>query len=276
MVRNRGDGQQVTYDRFWGFTLTLTCVMPLAAGEGHFLWQLLPGIEDGMVVAWVLLGSLTGIVALVLGLMGARGRWRHFTNFLLGSATLAVPILDSRVWDHFPFANPATLPLTGLATVGWVILVALGALYAGSGVRVVRPRQSLGQAMAGIGAFLLLVFVFLPPQAGEVSYAVSRLQLLGDLGAHWRTLVPFLLIGLAVVTGVVNFVRTPFEVGLAKLSRFLLVAGLMFWIALPFLESGAPLDSHLPFAWGSLRFLAPLFLAVDGTVAFMAISFSRS
>ncbi len=96
-----------------------------------------------------------------------------------------------------------------------------------------------------------------------------------DWRAHWRTLVPFCVMATAVLFGMLNLVRTPAEVAFAKLTRFALVGGLLFWVALPFIETNAPLESHLPVAWGTLRSLGPLFLAVDGTIAFMAISFSR-
>ena len=101
--------------------------------------------------------------------------------------------------------------------------------------------------------------------------------MLSSQNADRRLIIPmvFVLIGAAVVFGVCNFVRTPLEVVFAKLTRAALIGGLLFWIALPFIESNAPLEAHLPVAWGSLRFLGPLFLAVDGTIAFMAISFSR-
>jgi hypothetical protein len=65
---------------------------------------------------------------------------------------------------------------------------------------------------------------------------------------------------------------------LSKLTRTLLVAGLLFWIAAPFLVGGEALenvDRHLPETWGGLRLLAPLFLALDGTIAYLAISVTR-
>ncbi len=266
---------RVTYDRFWGMLLLLTCVMPLTPHAESHLWHLVRRIEDPAVVAWIILGSVAGLVAFVLGLIGTRGRWRHFLSFALGSATLAMPIFVPRIWQHFPFANPASLPMSDLATVGWVMLVALGAIYAGAGVRIVRPSHALGQALGGLGAFLLLVFVFLPAEGAHLSYAAERIRLFPEWKAHWRTLVPFVLVGAAVVFGVCNLVRTRLEVAFAKLARAALIGGLLFWIALPFVDSQAPLEAHLPVAWGTLRFLGPLFLAVDATIAFMAISFSR-
>ena len=266
---------RVTYDRFWGLLLLLTCVMPLTPHAESHLWHLIRRIEDPAVVAWIIVGSVAGLVAFVLGLSGARGRWRHFLSFALGSATLAMPIFVPRIWQHFPFANPATLPMGDLATVGWVMLVALGGLYAGAGVRIVRPSHSLGQALGGLGAFLLLVFAFLPAEGAGLSYATERFRLFTDWDAHWRVLVPFCVVGTAVLFGILNLVRTPLEVVFARLTRAALIGGLLFWIALPFIESQAPLEGHLPVAWGTLRFLGPLFLAVDGTIAFMAISFSR-
>jgi hypothetical protein len=266
---------RVSYDRFWGFLLLLTCIMPLSAAEKSHLWHLVPRIEDPAVIAWIVVGSVAGLLAFVLGLSGARGRWRHFLAFAFGCVTLAMPIVFPQIWTYFPYANPASLPMSDLATVGWVMLVALGAIYAGSGVRIVRPSQPLGQVLGGLGAFLLLVFAFLPATGAKVSYAVERIELFSEWRVHWRTLVPFVLVGAAVAFGMFNLVRTRVEVAFAKFARAALIGGLVFWIVLPFVEANAPLDAHLPVAWGTLRFLGPLFLAVDGTIAFMAISFSR-
>ena len=65
---------RVTYDRFWGFLLALTCFMPLSAGEGGFLWHLLGREDDPMVLVWLVLGSVTGLAAFFLGLFGAMKR----------------------------------------------------------------------------------------------------------------------------------------------------------------------------------------------------------
>lgn len=267
---------RVTYDRFWGIALLVTCIMPLSTAENSHLWHVIARTDAPLVSAWLIIGSLTGLVAMVLSLMAVRGRWRHFMAFLLGALTLALPMFDERIWQRFPYANPAMLPMSDLATVGWVMLVALGALYAGSGVRIVRPAAILGQAMGGLGAFLLLVFVFLPMEGQQMSFALSRIELFADMGTNWRVLVPFLAVATSVFCGMLNLVRSRLEVVLAKLARITLIGGLLFWIALPFVERSVALQHHLPVAWGTLRFLAPLFLAVDGTVAFMAISFTRS
>jgi hypothetical protein len=41
-------------------------------------------------------------------------------------------------------------------------------------------------------------------------------------------------------------------------------------------DEGTRLAAHLPVAWGALRFLAPLFLSLDGCLAFLAITITRS
>lgn len=267
---------RVAYDRNWGFLLALTCVTPLRVGDRAYLWHVIADETSAAVIAWLVLGSLAGLVALALGVSGMRSRWRHFVNLLSGMVVLALPIVAPRIWTSHPEANPAMLPLGGLSTVGWVMLVALGALYAGSGIRIVRRNQTLGQGMGGLGAFLLLLFAFLPTEVvGGSPYAVERIRLFADPGAHWRQIVPFCIVSAGVVCGIVNLVRTPFEIMLAKLTRVLLIAGLIFWIMLPFLERDADLAEHLPVAWGAVRFLAPLFLAVDGSIAFIAISVTR-
>jgi hypothetical protein len=270
--------KRVSYDRWWGLLLLLTCAMPVATDGPAWILPLIAFQPDVVVSIWLVLGTLAGLAAFGLGMGDSPARWRHFTNFALGSACLAMPLLDGRIWQAFPYANPALLPVGSLKNAGWVMLVGFGALYAGSGIRIVRPSQPLGQAIGALGAFLLCVFAFLPTEVGtnEAPYAVERLGLLANIQAGWRDLTPFLLIAFGVVCGIVNLTRTPLEIAFAKLTRLLLVVGLLFWIALPFLEKNAPLASHLPVAWGTLRLLGPFFLAVDGAVAFLTISITRA
>ncbi|MHC4225436.1 MAG: hypothetical protein ACYSUN_15710, partial [Planctomycetota bacterium] len=244
----------------------LTCLVPLRAEEGAYVWELIGTAREPLLVAWLVVGSLAGIVAMFLGFAGLRGRWRHFLNFLMGVVTLALPL----------FA-PVILPLSGLGTVGWVMLMGIVALYAGAGIRIVRPSQIVGQAMGGLGAFLIAVFAFLPMEGGEHdAFAVERIRLAVANPGSWRDMIPFLLLSLAVLCGMLNLVRSRYEVLLAKITRLLLVAALLFWIMLPFLEAGSRLAPHLPVAWGAVRFVAPLFLSLDGCIAFVAISITRS
>jgi len=280
MAKDLG-GRRVAYDRMWGSLLTLTIFMPTSAEENSEVWHLVRTTKDPYTLAWLIVGSVAGIVAMSVGFAALRNRWRHFLNFAFGVVTLGLPLLAPRIWDRFPHAHPAMLPLREFGSVGWVMLLGLGCVYAGSGIRVVRPTQIAGQGLGGLGAFLLVVFAFLPPEEGaENSFGVSRILLFGDFSQHWRELVPFCLIAAGVIFGIVNLVRSKLEIILAKLTRVLVVAGLLFWIVLPFLEDGAAKDSslsrHLPVAWGTLRLLAPLFLSLDGTIAFLAISITRS
>jgi hypothetical protein len=270
-------GRRVTYDKIWGTLLALTCIVPLRSDGESYVWQLALRAEEPALAVWLVVGSLAGIVAMVLGFAGLRGRWRHFLNFLLGIATMALPIFAPGIWTHIPHANPARLPLSGFGTLGWVMLLGLLALYAGSGIRIVRPSQIAGQGMGALGAFLLAVFAFLPLDPGEQeAVAVSRLRLIAAGGEDWRSIVPFALIAAAVICGMFNLVRSRYEVLLAKLTRLLLVLAMLFWITIPFLETGERLAPHLPVAWGAVRFVAPLFLSLDGCIAFTAISITRS
>jgi hypothetical protein len=270
-------GRRVTYDKIWGTLLALTCIVPLRAEEGAYVWELIGSAREPLLVAWLVVGSLAGIVAMFLGFVGLRGRWRHFLNFLLGVVTLALPIFAPVIWQKIPYSNPAHLPLSGLGTVGWVMLMGIVSLYAGAGIRIVRPSQIVGQAMGGLGAFLIAVFAFLPMEGGEHdAFAVERIRLAVADPGSWRAMIPFLLLSLAVLCGMLNLVRSRYEVLLAKITRLLLVAALLFWIMLPFLEAGSRLAPHLPVAWGAVRFVAPLFLSLDGCIAFVAISITRS
>jgi len=167
-----------------------------------------------------------------------------------------------------------------LGSVGWVMLLALISIYAGSGIRIVRPTQIAGQALGALGAMMLAVFAFLPMEGQEQSFAYMRIERMPQFATEWRELVPFCLLGLAASCGTFNLLRTRAEVELAKITRLLIVAGLLFWVTLPFFESGqaegGTLERHLPNAWGGLRVIAPLFLALDGCIAFLAISITRS
>ena len=268
---------RASYDRWWGLLLLLTCaVAPYGDSAIGWLRDLLRGEGDPAVVAWLWLGSLAGLVAFVLGLSRWQARWRHFINLVLGLLTLAVPLAAPVIWDRYPYASPASLPLSDLQTIGWVMLVGMAALYVGTGVRIVRPSQPLGQVLGAIGAFLLLVFVCLPAKGPNNSaYVIERIQAARESTRPWNELLPFLLFSAAVLFGIANLVRTRYEVVLAKLTRVFLLGALLFWIALPFADTQAALARHLPVAWGTLRLLGPLFLAVDGAIAFIAISVTR-
>jgi hypothetical protein len=156
------------------------------------------------------------------------------------------------------------------------MLLSLLAIYAGSGMRIVRPSQVPGQAVGALGALLLGVFAFLPAEGKETSFALERFLALKEWGTRWRELLPFALLAAAAAVGVLNLLRSRAEVALAKLTRVLVVAGLLAWLALPFLSEGTDLKSHLPQAWGALHLLAPLFLALDGAIACVAVTITRS
>jgi len=266
-------GRRVSYDKFWGALLVYSCFVP--AGDPGGAWGRFSSPGGAAGLAWLLIGTVAGGFALVFGFRGFRGRWRHFLNYALGGLTTAVPLAFPSVWDRFPEADPARLPLGELGSIGWVILVAMGAVYAGCGIRIVRPSQALGQSLGGLGALLVAVFAFLPVGGGAGSYAYSRLALLGDAGSHWTELAPFGLAAAGVACGVATLVRSRTEVLLAKLARALLTSALLFSVILPLLVED-DIGPHLPQAWGAIRLFGPLFLAVDGAIAFVAISITRS
>jgi hypothetical protein len=271
------DGRRISYDRFWGLLLLLCGALPLRLDGESYPWQLVlrPGLPLP-VKAWLAAFPATGLVAIAFGLSGARGRGRHLSNFVAGTLCLALPLLLPRIWQTFPEASPRSLPLGDVGSVGWVMLLALLAIYAGSGMRVVRPAQVPGQAVGALGALLLGVFAFLPSEGTETSFALTRILRFPEWSERWRELLPFALLAAAAILGTVNLVRSRAEVLLAKLTRALLVAGLLAWISIPFLEQGGDLAPHLPKAWGTLHLLAPLFLALDGAIACLAVTITRS
>ena len=268
---------RVSYDKFWGPLLLLCAVVPARLDGESYPWQLVerPGLPLP-VKAWLMALPVAGIVAVVVGLSGARGRGRHFANFLAGTLCLALPAALPAIWSAFPEAGPNRLPLGDIGSVGWVMLLALLAIYAGSGMRIVRPAQVPGQAVGALGALLLGVFAFLPSEGSETSFALTRIHRLKEWNLHWRELLPFVLLGSAAILGTLNLIRSRAEVVLAKLTRVLLVTGLLAWLALPFLAEGGDLKAHLPQAWGALHLLAPLFLALDGAIACVAVTITRS
>lgn len=271
------DGRRISYDRFWGLLLLLCGALPLRLDGESYPWQLVlrPGLPLP-VKAWLVAFPVAGLMAIVFGLSGARGRGRHLANFLAGSLCVALPLALPSIWDAFPEASPRRLPLGDVGSVGWVMLVALLAIYAGSGMRIVRPAQVPGQAVGALGALMLGIFAFLPSEGSETSFALARILRMGEWSARWRELLPFVLFTAAAALGTVNLVRSGAEVLLAKLTRALLVAGLLAWISIPFLEKGGDLAPHLPRAWGTLHLLAPLFLALDGAIACIAVTITRS
>jgi len=267
---------RIRYDLFWGALLAASCFLPATLRDDARLWHLVSRHPDPRVRAWLLLAPVAALAALLGAWSGWRSRMRHLLNFALGAAQLALPLFAPAVWQAFPTANPAALPLGDLGEMSWVVLVAMTAIYVGSGIRVARPSQVVGQAFAALGALLLAIFSFLPPSAGGPPFAVVRFGALADFAAEWRDQLPFVLMAGAAVLGTLNLTRTRAEVFFAGVTRLLMVAGLLFWIVRPFLEGGAPLRTHVPEAWGALRFLGPWFLALDGAVTFVAISITRS
>lgn len=271
--------RRISYDRFWGGILLIACALPYRLDGESYPWHV---FRDGSpaVRAWLIGGFCAGLFGVVAGIARWRGRPRHLVNFILGGAMLGMPAFASSIWDTFPETNPAVLPLGELGSAGWVMLAALVAIYAGSGIRIVRPAQIAGQALGALGAFLLAVFAFLPMEGDERSLAFIQLRLAPEFPDHWRQLVPFALLTLGGFLGTLNLLRTRAEVVLARLTRLLVVAGMLFWVVLPFIdavrEAPRQLEHHMPAAWGGLHVIAPLFLMLDGCVAFLAITITRS
>jgi len=226
--------------------------------------------------AWLLAGALAGLVALVLSLCAFRGRWRHFTNIFLGCTVLAIPLFVPSVWEAFPLANPACLPMASVGKLGAVMFLAVGAIYVGSGIRVARPTHFSGAALGTAGALILALFACMPQAVGGSGYASSKILLFRDIRAQWTELIPVVLVAAATVCAIFNMVRNSKEVALAKLARLLLASALFMIILLPFLVArDGNLNWDAPAAFGAARFFGPLFLAIDGATAFTAISITR-
>jgi hypothetical protein len=153
------------------------------------------------------------------------------------------------------------------------MLLACVAMHAGSGIRIARPTQVAGQALGALGALLLAVFAFLPGEGAATPYAVERLLALSSFPEGALPLLPFLLAASATTLALFNLLRSRAEVPLAKLTRLLLVGALFAVLALPLL--GADRAHHHAAAWGGLRLLAPIFLALDGAVAYLAATITR-
>ncbi len=276
LTKKRESRGRIRYDLFWGVFLAATCLMPATLEGGSYLWNLVAEHENPWVRTWLLLAPVAAAAALLGAFVGWRSRARHFVNFALAAAQLILPMAAGLIWMEFPMSNPASLPLTSLGEMGWVVLVAMTAIYVGSGIRVTRPSQVAGQAFAALGSLVLAVFAFLPTASGDTPFAITHLKQLPQIATEWRDQVPFVLLAGAALCSMLNLMRSRAEVILAGLTRLLMVAGLLFWIVRPFLEGGVPLRTHVPAAWGALRFIAPWFLALDGGVAFVAISITRS
>lgn len=276
------DRSRISYDRVWGALLLLGCLLPYEVGPRgtRFLWHALGDLHGRpAALLWLALGTLAGLVGFLNAVLKARGRFRHFLNFALGVGTLALPILRGEVWEAFPAANPARIPFYRFGSVGWVTLAAMVALYAGSGIRIVRPSQIAGQVLGAMGALLLAIFFFLPGAGGSTPPGIQRIQQMDRFAENWRDLVPFVLIFGGALVGTLNLLRSRVEVPVAKFVRFLLVAGLLFVVFLPRYEEWGQgrirAVELLPVVFGALRLFGPLFLSVDGCVAYVAISITR-
>jgi len=271
---------KISYDKFWGVLLAAGCILPARLDSRSYLWQLLDTTRHFWTAVWLLGSAAAALLALVAGFAGWRSRWRHFLNFSFGVVLLVLPLVSPEIWLRFPHVHPARLQVGELASIGWVVLLALAAIYAGSGIRVARPSQIAGQALAALGAFLLAVFVFLPAEGVPGSYGAAKFAEMAQFRERWRDLTPLLLVALGALLATLNLVRSRAEVFIAHCTRLLMVGGLFFWIALPFLEDfqagSGRLARHVPVAWGAIHFMAPLFLSLDGCIAFIAISITRS
>jgi len=276
MTGARKAGRRVAYDRTWGVLLLASCLIPAQlvtdAPHAERLWV----AGQPAVTAWLVVTALAGLTAVVLGLAAFRGRWRHFTNIAFGCAVLAFPLFVPRIWETFPLANPAQLPVTQLGRIGWVMLLAMGGIYVGSGIRVTRPTHFAGAALATAGALILTLFACMPAEVGGSGYASAKVLLFREFAVHWSELLPVALVAGATACAVCNMVRNDKEVALAKVSRTPLAAALIVMILAPFALAGdGLLQWHTPAAWGAARFFGPLFLAIDGAIAFTAISITR-
>ena len=194
-------------------------------------------------------------------------------NFVGGVGLVALPVLRPLVWERFPAANPASLPLAELGSVGWVMLLACTAIYAGSGIRIARPTQIAGQGLGALGALLLAVFAFLPGEDGATPLGVQRIKEFVAAPGEWTRLLPFLLTTAATLLATINLLRSRAEVALARVTRLLLVAAFATALALPLVGESRPVV--VAAAWGGLRLLAPLFLALDGAVTYLAATITR-
>lgn len=293
-------GRRITYDRFWGALLLLSCILPYyVAGAGSqgtrplFVWDALAN-DDGERAGdpeaasaparpaldldariWLIAGSGAGLLVFTGGLVGARGRGRHLLNFVIGASLLGYAAWRPGVFRAFPECNPALHPLPKFGQLGWVPLVSMLALYAGSGMRIARPTQPTGQAVAGLAAFLLLVFFFIPLKGQPRAFGLERLSKIGEFTENARDLAPFLLVLGAAGFGVLNLIRTGVEVPLARGIRFLLIAAFLLpWF--PDLAGGTRILPLLPVLWGAIRIAAPVFLALDACCAHVAITLTRS
>lgn len=264
----------MAYDRVWGaILLAIACIPPATSGGDWSFWV----TGDPALSAWVLGAGVVGLLAIILGFAGIRSRSRHAINILGGCALFAAPLFLPRIWDQFPYVNPARLPLAEVGRTSGVMLLALGAVYVGSGIRVARPSQFVGLGLGTTGALIAAIFVCLPEDVGGSGYASAQVLVFREFSTRWAELLPPALGAVAVACAFFNMVRNKAEVGLARASRLLLVGALLAAILLPFFVKGNhDATSQLSVAWGALRFFAPLFLAIDGAIAFTAISITRS
>ena len=278
-------GRRISYDRFWGALLLLTCVVPYLVIDRKpvFFWDLIRDAattESKFTLAWLVLGGLAGLVALLGGVVGTGGAMRHVANLLLGGATLGVLLFSDQTRSEFWRANFYELVPEELGRNQWLFLVGILAAYIGSGIRVARPRHIVGGLFGGLGSAALGVSLFLPGAGGAPSVfdavveAFRTQDFENAIAGRWPVLIWSLCVAGAALLGTLNFFRTPAEVGLAKAVRFLVLGSfLVFFVAMGvhLTEQGPFGTTALPYAWSILRLLGPFFLCIDGLIAWFAL-----
>jgi len=273
---------RITYDRFWGAVLVLSCLLPARIlGEGgggrlRFLWHEFAGAsapDQRLYRAWLLLGTVAGAAALLCGALNLHAFWRHAANLLLGGATTALLFLIPSVRLALPFPAEATRPFEAVRALGPMVLVAAGVAYAGAGMRLARPSQVAGQLAGGLGALFLGVAFFLPGRAGAPSLFMESVS--AGVAKPSPELVSRGVLLCAALLGMANLVRTRAEVAVARLTRLLLLGGFLYLVGALLWDEVAQgrglRDWVLPYVWAAARALGPLFLCVDGLVAAVTI-----
>lgn len=278
-------GRRISYDRFWGALLLLTCVVPylIHDGDAIFYWDLIRDASNtgnDIALAWLVLGGVAGLVALVGGILGSGGAMRHVANLVLGGATLGVLLFSEQTRSEFSRAHFSELVPQGLGRNQWIFLVGILAAYIGSGIRVARPRHIVGVLFGGLGSAALGVSLFLPGAGGAPSVFDSVVEAFRTqdfssmIASRWTVLIWSLCVAGAALLGTFNFFRTPAEVGLAKAVRFLVLGSfLVFFVAMGvhLTDQGPFGTTALPYAWSILRLLGPFFLCIDGLIAWFAL-----
>lgn len=276
-------GSYVGYDRFWGTLLAASCLVPIPViFEDRYLWIWdLYAESDGRPKeqAWLIVSTLCGITAALVGWFGGTGRGRHAVNAILGGASCALLLVMARVTMPDLRGIPEQLekPIPAMAC-------GTALAYIGSGLSVANPLAWAGRLISLGGAGLMCAAFFLPIYQ-DVSARDASEFLWENRPETWtayHVVVASIPAALALTAGLVVLAFLPLgavaRVRLSQLARLFVAwsfLGTPAAIAATIDNFGGDWRSFAAPMWLFLRMIAPAFITVDALTTIGGLSLGR-